>query len=103
MDRKVMEGDNDPMRAKVNQPIVAPGSVEVSNPQDAKNTLFSKLTEQNDPAPSAIMAGSSQDIMRPEPSNWDEALNENNFHEIVNDDADMYDQIEAMTTWSTAS
>ena len=34
--------------------------------------------------------------MRPEPSNWDEALNENNFHEIVNDDADMYEQIEAI-------
>ena len=32
--------------------------------------------------------------MRPEPSNWDEALKENNFHEIVNDDADMYEQID---------
>ena len=34
--------------------------------------------------------------MRPEPSNSDEALNENNFHEIVNDDADMYEQIDAI-------
>ena len=31
--------------------------------------------------------------MRPEPSNWDETLSEKNFHEIVNEDADMYDKI----------
>ena len=55
-----------------------------------------KLTEQNDPALNAIKAGSSRDIVRPEPSNWDEALNENSFHEIVKDDADMYEQIEAI-------
>ena len=94
LERKVMEGDNDPMRVKLNQPIVGPGSVEVSKSQDAKNLFFSKLTKQNDPAPSAIKAGNSQEIMRPEPSNWDEALKENNFHEIVNDDADMYEQID---------
>ena len=44
----------------------------------------------------AIKAGSSRDIVRPEPSKLDGALKENNFHEIVNDDADMYEQIEAM-------
>ena len=46
----------------------------------------------------AIKAGSSRDVVRLEPSNWDEDLNENNFHEIVNDHADMYEQIEDDTS-----
>ena len=43
LERRVMEGNNGPMRVKVSQPIVSPGSVEISNSQDAKTRLSPRV------------------------------------------------------------
>ena len=79
LEQQIREGDKDPMRVKANPPIEISGGVEMSKAQEAQNTCFSKLTEQNDPALSAIKAGSSRDIVRPEPCNSDGAPKEINF------------------------